>query len=222
MEHFKSATKNPEKETRIYLLRHGQSLGNFHRIFVGQSETDLSELGYRQARETATRLAGSDISAIYSSDLSRTYNTALPHAELRGLPVIKSRALREIFVGKWEKQPVSALTEMYPESYGNIWKNDFLNAFPDGGESVHDLTVRIYNELERIAKENVGKTILVSSHGAAIRAFWSRISGLAAENTPNYPSNASYSTLIYDGEKFIPIDYSCDEHLSNVSNQITM
>lgn len=222
MEHFASATQKPEKETRIYLVRHGQSLGNCNRVFVGQTEVDMTELGYMQAKETAAHLANADISAVYASDLSRAYNTALPHAKLRGVEVIKSKGMRELYVGKWEQQPADLLLELYPDTFGGTWKHDFLNSCPDGGESVPDLIKRIHNELLRIAKENAGKTILVVSHGAAIRAFWCSISNLSGENIPGYPSNASYSTIVYDGEKFIPVAYSCDEHLSNISNVSSM
>ena len=75
------------KKTRIYYVRHGQSYGNQHRIFLGHTDMDLTDMGRAQAARTAERLAEVEFAAIYSSDLSRAFNTALPHAEMRGMQV---------------------------------------------------------------------------------------------------------------------------------------
>ena len=79
-------------KTLIYLVRHGESLGNAKRIYLGHTNLDLSDLGYIQANVTAQYLKGVKIDAIYSSDLLRAHNTALPHAQLRNLKVIDSTA----------------------------------------------------------------------------------------------------------------------------------
>ena len=36
--------------TEIYIIRHGESLGNKDKIFLGQLDRDLTSLGYEQAR----------------------------------------------------------------------------------------------------------------------------------------------------------------------------
>ena len=61
-----------------------------------------------------------------------------------------------------------------------------------------------------------GKTVLLVSHSAAIRAFWYYISGGACQNildvAPVIP-NAAYAVAEYDGEKLIPIEYALANHL---------
>lgn len=37
-----------EMKTTLYLIRHGQSLGNVQRRFLGHTDWDLTELGYRR------------------------------------------------------------------------------------------------------------------------------------------------------------------------------
>ena len=74
-------------ECKFYLVRHGQSLGNLNRIYLGHTDVDLSELGYKQAEITAEHLRGVHFDSIYSSDLKRAHNTALPHARIRNIPV---------------------------------------------------------------------------------------------------------------------------------------
>ena len=206
--------------TKIILVRHGQSIGNLTRTFLGHTDLDLSEMGYLQAKTTAERLKNEKIDKIYSSDLKRAYNTALFHAKIRNLDVISSVNLREAFAGEWEGKNVDELIEIWGmEMFADQWKARFgLFTFP-AGESIKDAGIRFYNEILAISRQNQGKTILIAAHAAVIRAFWAIISGVAWENVADtipFATNASYSVLTFDGKKFIPLEYSNDEHLLGV------
>ena len=67
-------------EEKIIIIRHGQSIGNLKRIYLGHTNLGLSELGAEQAEIAARYFKNEKISAIYSSDLDRAYYTALPHS----------------------------------------------------------------------------------------------------------------------------------------------
>ena len=71
------------KETTLILVRHGQSIGNATRVYLGHTNLGLTERGKMQAQLTAERLRDEKIDAIYSSDLKRAHDTAMPHAEMR-------------------------------------------------------------------------------------------------------------------------------------------
>lgn len=75
-------------QTKVILVRHGQSLGNAKRVLLGHTDLDLSELGYRQAEATAEALKDEKIDVVYSSDLKRAMSTAVPHARMRGMEEI--------------------------------------------------------------------------------------------------------------------------------------
>ena len=61
----------------LYLARHGESVSNFKKIFIGRSEDpELTEKGIQQARSLAKSLQGKKISAIYASALTRARQTA--------------------------------------------------------------------------------------------------------------------------------------------------
>ena len=63
-----------------------------------------------------------------------------------------------------------------------------------------------------------GKTILIASHAAAIRSFWCRISEIPPEEVAErvqFPTNASFTTVYFDGERLIPHEYSNDKHFSS-------
>ena len=209
------------KITKIILVRHGQSLGNLNRTFLGHTDLDLSEMGCLQAETTAEHLKNVEINKIYSSDLKRAYNTAIPHAKMRNLDVISSKNLREAYVGKWENMNVDQLIEIWGrEMFADQWKARFGEfKFPDG-ESIKEAGERFYAEVFKISSENEGKTILICAHAAVIRAFWAIISGLewadVADKIP-FATNASYSILTFDGSKFSPISYSNDTQLSEVA-----
>ena len=206
--------------TKIIIIRHGQSIGNMTRLFLGHTDLDLSELGYRQAIVTAEHLRDEKIDKIYSSDLIRAVNTATPHAKMRNLEVILSKNLRECYAGGWEKLYVDEIIEKWGrEVFVDQWRDNFgCFTFPDG-ESTRAAGERFYKEILSICEQNEGKTVLISSHAAIIRSFWAIISGVPAEEVSrkvSFPTNASYSVAYCENGKITPFSYSNDEHLHDV------
>ncbi len=200
--------------TKIYLIRHGESLGNANGVYLGHADWDLSDKGYRQAELTAEKLLDVRFDAIYSSDLKRAYNTALPHAKLRGMNVVPCVGLREVNVGDWEE--LSAADKPDDEMFLGGWKRCFGTFCFPGGESIYDASLRVYKTVTELAEANEGKTLLLAMHAAVICAFWCRVKELAPESwadSVKLPTNASYSILEYSGGKFTPLEYSCDSHL---------
>lgn len=209
-----------KNRVKIILLRHGHSLGNLDRIFLGHTDLDLSELGYRQAKATAEYLKNERIDAIYSSDLIRASNTALPHAQMRGLEVILSKNLREVYAGAWENMLVDDIIAKWGrEMFYDQWVNSFgCFKFPDG-ESLQEAGERFYGEMLSICKDNEGKTILISSHAAVIRFFWAIISDISFDQISDrlpFATNASYSVAYCENGKITPFEYSNDAHLVDV------
>lgn len=205
-------------KTKIFLIRHGQSVGNLTGHYLGHTDLSLTELGQQQAKATAEALKNEKIDAIYSSDLKRAHETAIPHAEMRNLPINDSKELREIYLGDFEGACLKELKEKHVEDFVIPWYDHFgTYRFPNG-ESVIEATTRFYNEVFRIALENLGKCILITAHAAVIRGFWCKINGCIPEGYAqafNFPTNASYSVLYFDGEKFIAQSYSVDSHLNS-------
>lgn len=201
--------------TRIYLIRHGESIGNAKRMYLGHTNLGLSELGHRQAEITAEFLKNVDFSVIYSSDLQRALETAEPHAKIRGMELILRQDLREINVGEWEGAYVDEL--MKDERFTLGWRQNFGTFTLPGGENVQAVAERIYNAISEIAEANEGKTVAVVFHAGAMRAFYAKILGLEPSlwaSKLDFPTNASYSVIEYEDGKFTPILYSQDAHLT--------
>ena len=70
-----------------------------------------------------------------------------------------------------------------------------------------------------IARDNIGKTIIIAAHAAVIRAFWAKICHIPWENVVKelpFATNASYSICYYENETITPDKYSVDDHLIEV------
>ncbi len=207
--------------TKLFLVRHGESRANEMGLLAGHSNFELTELGRVQANETAEALGNEPFAAVYSSDLVRAQDTARPHAERRGLAVIPKRALREVYCGDWESLSFAYLGKNEPERYQKGFVDSFLTAHLPNGESVPEAGNRFYDAVIEIAKENEGKTVCIVAHGGVIRSFWAKICGTPAEIATAkhpYPSNSSYCVVHYDGERFLPVEFSHDAHLSTVTH----
>lgn len=207
--------------TRFIIIRHGESKGNAERAFLGHSDWDMTPKGYLQAQKTADFLNGVNIDAVYSSDLIRAYNTAKPVADRRGLNITTTQELREIFAGLWEGMKFDDIAEVYPKSH-KTWMEDVGNAVCDGGESVAHLQERVKAELERIARENNGKTVCVATHATPIRTMLCVWNGLPVEEAKNFKwiTNASVTIVDYNDDGSYTIECQGEaEHLESIASE---
>jgi len=153
--------------TRILLIRHGQSEGNAERRFGGHTATPLSALGHRQAEATARALSLEPITAIYASDLTRAVETAAPLARLLNLEITETDAFRERSVGQLEGLTFEEAAQKFPEEYAALLRRDFEHVLL-GGESYRQLLDRAAAALDRAIAENAGGTVAVFSHTGTI------------------------------------------------------
>ena len=101
----------------LYLVRHGQSVGNERKLFFGWSDHPLTELGREQARQAAEKLREVSFTRCVASDLSRAWDTALICAEGRGVAVESDPRLREQDMGSLE----DADWEEAHDRCGSLW-----------------------------------------------------------------------------------------------------
>lgn len=205
----------------IYLVRHGQSLGNLNATFLGHTDLDLSPLGYSQAEKSCEYLLDKGIDIIYSSDLIRAFNTSKPLCDALGLEAIKNSNLREIYAGDWEGKTFDYLTETYPETY-SVWRNDIGKAVIDNGEAVTELYHRVTAEIKKIALECDGKTVAVFTHATPIRALYCFCNGLDALSMKDigWCPNASVSKIKVSDGCFKMEQYGFDEFLGKMGTKL--
>ncbi len=86
----------------VYLARHGETDWNRAGRYQGRRESNLTELGLRQAGALAGALRPAGVARIVSSPLTRCVETAAPLAAATGLRVETDARLVEIAHGTWE------------------------------------------------------------------------------------------------------------------------
>lgn len=203
--------------TTLLLIRHGLSIANRDRIFIGQTDMDLTPEGHIQAACTAAFVAGKyRVDHVYASDLSRAYHTGEAVAKVFDLPVITDTRLREIFSGVWEGLPYPVLEETY-KADRDIWRNDIGNCRCTGGESVREMASRVLECVTEIAQKHAGETVAVATHATPIRAMHCLLSGLEIEKMTQAPwaSNASVTEVQYDAGAWRIVAAGQDKHLGD-------
>ena len=185
---------------RLLILRHGYSVTNKEKRFTGQRDVPLDAVGHKQAEAACRYLVENyKIDAIYSSDLCRAADTVAPLAERLSLPIRKDARLREFAMGDWEGKKFAEIDALYPETRARQ-KIDPWRMRYEGGESCDEVMARVSECILSIARENEGKTVLVASHGGAIRQLMRFVLGLSYEEHEKAPliTNASLSLIEYE------------------------
>jgi broad specificity phosphatase PhoE len=162
----------------LCLIRHGQTDWNLEGRYHGQSDVPLNQNGRAQARLLAQQLLGQSFAAIFTSDLQRARETAEIIAAVIDLPIILEPRLREIDQGEWEGK----LVEEIKTRYTRLWQKrivDPINVRPPGGETVGEVTKRVYAALDDIAQLYPENQILISSHGFALATVICKVRGIS-------------------------------------------
>ena len=208
-------------KTLVYFIRHGQSVGNRDRIFLGHTDMPLTELGREQARLAGVYIKKMGITpdAVYASPLSRAYETAVLASGVES--PIPDDGLREIYAGVWEGMLYEDIIAIHGEDY-ETWFTDLGNAKPTGGESVLALSERVVGAVLRIAAENAGKTVLIGSHATPVRMLEAYARGLsiAEAHTVPWAPNASLSAYLCEGETVTPLFYGFDAYIGALSTTV--
>lgn len=182
---------------RLVLWRHGRTQWNSINRFQGQADVPLDEVGQDQVRRAAQVLVGFKPSHIIASDLSRAVETADALAALTGLSVTTDQDLRETYAGSWQGLTRKEIIAQYPEEFA-AWGGD-SDIRPGGGETRIEVAERVIRGIERGLEQvpNNG-TLVVASHGGALRAALGRLLFLRPEQWPalGVLSNAQWSVLI--------------------------
>jgi alpha-ribazole phosphatase len=166
--------------TTIYLVRHGSVVGAETRRFIGHLDVPLSPRGELEAAALARRLATVKLAAAYSSDLSRTRRTAEILTGPHRLEPVAVSALREFAMGRWEGLTAEEIRALDPAAF-DAWMADVGRfQFPDG-ESLGDVTARVWPALEAIVERHAGGTVLVVTHGGPNRIVLCQALGMPLE-----------------------------------------
>ena len=163
-------------DMQIYVIRHGETAMNLKSRLQGWLDEPLNENGMLVASLTGKALREVRFDRVISSPLSRARDTARLIMEENLFPnlIETDDRLREIRWGCWEGLCCDPEHfEIPDEHFSDFFYNPMeFHGAPDG-ESIRDVIQRTEAFLLDLISDpqNDGKTILVSTHGCAMRAL---------------------------------------------------
>ncbi len=188
--------------TIVHLVRHGEVHNPEHVLYGRLPGYRLSALGERMAEQAAAALAGRDIRVARSSPLERAVQTLEPIAATLGLePGVDDRLIESsnVFEGThdaWRK----------PKNWRYLWNP----TRPSWGEPYRAVADRMLAAAADARDDVRGAEAVLVSHQLPI---W--VTRLAAQHhrlwhRPDRRECAlgSITSLVYDGERIVRVDYA--------------
>lgn len=159
---------------RLYLVRHGETDSNKKRLLQGHSDCELNEYGRELARRTRDGLRDVPFDVAYTSPLRRAKETAQILIEGRNIPLFEDKRICEIGFGEYEGMCADKEHYTIPDpQFMNFFRDPSSYEAPPKGESFEQLLHRVGEFLKELFnhEEWSGKTILISTHGCALKAM---------------------------------------------------
>lgn len=153
---------------RLFLIRHGQTLWNKELRYNGDTDTELTPLGLRQAAAVAERLRHHHLHAVVCSDRARSRGTAEPLAAGHALALHADPRWREVRFGEAEGLRWGEVVTRFPAT-ARAWAENRPEARMPGGESLLDVAERVRPALAELADNFDNATVVVVGHGGPLR-----------------------------------------------------
>jgi broad specificity phosphatase PhoE len=202
------------RNSRIYLVRHGETEFNRLGVFRGRYEVELNEVGLKQAGETGAALAGEGIEFILTSPLKRAVVTAEIISRAIGIGYEVDDAFNNIDLGDWQGVPKSKVRETYPDEWRR-WTTEPEGLVLPGGESVEDVRKRASARLLEVVGSGQ-RDLAIVTHRSVIKVLAAFMLGVPAPYFWKfYIDNAAYSVFEHSGADFTLINWNRSSHLSD-------
>lgn len=148
---------------RIYLVRHGESVGNVKAELYGTTDYPLTEKGVEDAKRVGEKLKDIPIARCYTSTLRRAYTTAELALGDRNIEITRHDALMEQRFGIYEGLPFEKITgESFEKALHKLVAGDI-----PGGESYLVMAKRA----TEFVKEHLEDNVLFVAHNGPLSAL---------------------------------------------------
>jgi len=145
----------------IFLIRHGESMGNRENLFRGRHDFPLNSNGIAQAHCLRGKLQNIVFDTILSSPLKRASRTAEIISGGRTKIIIEEE-FTNIALGEWENKPQEYIKENFPHLW-YLWKTEPEKLSIPGMETLNDVQKRSFNALQSlICKFEQGRVAIVT------------------------------------------------------------
>ncbi len=185
----------------IYLVRHAQSEFNEKGIFQGRLDSDLTPLGFVQARLVAKFLADEGVEVVISSPQKRAYKTALTISDVLDIDLEVDERIKEMSFGVLEGKNFWELFEKERDMMTSWLKNPVKFPLPTQ-EPMEAFEKRVLSFLEDL-KGRTENRIAVVGHGGTLHAMVCLSLGFGLEKLWQvHMDNTGVSLLEMEGDSF--------------------
>ena len=170
-------------DSRIFLVRHGETNWNKEGRFQGQRNIPLNSNGKKQAEKASKYLKEINFNKAFSSSMDRPYETAQIILQNKSdLEITKIEKLVEISHGLWEGKLEKEIKEQWPDLLKN-WHEKPEQVIMPEGETIKEVSERSLMAWEEIclAQKNKDLTLLVA-HDAVNKTLICNILGIDFSN----------------------------------------
>jgi broad specificity phosphatase PhoE len=200
--------------SHLILLRHGESqlnvLNRQRRVYCGQFETPLTDVGREQARAAGRQLAArSDLRIVraVSSCHERSRETLRLSIEQLAYPVESLppvEGLNERSLGRFEGLAEDDVFRDHPQYRDHPDYRRFMNCFVQkapGGENLAEVSIRAWRAVELLLAQHAGDLLIVS-HYNTIRCVLGRALLLTEEAVLGLRIPNAVPIVLRRGERF--------------------
>ena len=162
----------------IYIVRHGLTEWNKLKKLQGAADVPLAKEGILLAEKTGEALKDVKFDICFTSPLSRARQTAECVLGDRNVPIIPDKRIQEINFGDLEGGCVRDAEGNYIDPQVETFFRDPVNfKRPENGEDIFEVMARTKDFWEEKTSDPslADKTVLVASHGCAVRALLQNI-----------------------------------------------
>ena len=144
---------------KIYLTRHSKTLWNQEKRLQGWQDSPLTAEGIEDAKLLKARITELKIDYCYSSPIERAKATS----EILFDHVLVDERLKEMNFGKYEGCLINEL--LNDPIYNRLWNLPDDDVSTPGGETYHEVQMRLKDFFNDIYKKHHDDTIFITIHG---------------------------------------------------------
>ena len=201
-------------KTKIFIVRHTETVGNIEKRLTGRQDYEITDRGNQLIQQLTNELKNIKFDKIYASTSERAVKTIEPLAKINKLVVEQVEDLCEMYFGIYDGWKWEEVNKIQPEIKQNKDRINEISGIPEQ-ETTEEVAERMYNCILQLVRQNIGKKIIISSHGVAIEAFLRKIANIpfCDEREKFCQYNVAINELEFEDNEFHILQLANTEYL---------
>ncbi|MCV9386450.1 histidine phosphatase family protein [Reichenbachiella ulvae] len=202
------------KSKNIYIIRHGQTDFNKQKRVQGRGvDSDLNELGRKQAEAFFEAYQDVPFDKVYTSSLKRTKQSVQGFIDA-GLPYESLSGFDEISWGDHEGLPYDEKRHALYLKGLEEWAKGNYDYAVGGGDTPLQLQARQKEAMDYVLSKENEENVLIATHGRAMRFMICWLMGLPLNQSEQFEhENLCLYQLKYEADEFEIVKHADTEHL---------